>query len=76
MTTHKLANLDVWDTAIGDELKELMRSDTDVYKEANQLFEVYFYPDTTDEWRAIADEIALALFGYSFPTILDRVGYL
>lgn len=76
MTTHRLANLDTWDPAIGDELQELMRGDTELYKEVNRIFAGYFHPDTTDEWRAVADEIAIAIFGYSFQTILDRVGYL
>ena len=76
MTTHKLANLDPWDVTIGDELQELMYSDDELYKEVNRIFAGYFHPDTTDEWRAVADEIAIAIFGYSFPTILDRVGYL
>lgn len=76
MTTHRLANLDPWNPAIGDELQELMRGDTELYKEVNRIFAGYFHPDTTDEWRAVADEIAIAIFGYSFPTILDRVGYL
>jgi hypothetical protein len=76
MTTHKLANLDTWDSAIGIELQELMHGDTELYKEVNRIFARYFHPDTTDEWRAVADEIAIAIFGCSFQTILDRVGYL
>ena len=76
MTTHKLANLDTWDPTISIELQELMYSDDELYKEVNWIFAKYFHPDTTDEWRAVADEIAIAIFGLSFPTILDLVGYL